>query len=394
QRGNYLELSQQDRVQLWQNPPGYIQLLNKLEVLEGAVAYGKEIAEEFEHLAVVGMGGSSLGSKALIEALGYEEKVSFFLDTDPRYFQKRIKTLDLLKTHWIVVSKSGTTLEILALVNAIVEQLGIKGLSLERHITVLTEPKESPLKEWAIKNKITCVDHPLDIGGRFSVLSPVGMVPCAFAGLDVSKFYHGAQWVYDHPEVVEQFCAQIMESFDREEFITVFWFYSLTMESFGLWLNQLWAESLAKKVKISGEEAPRVSTPYSCIGARDQHSVLQQIAEGYKDKLVCFFQVDHWEDGNHCNKNEFVEEAYLSKATLSQIYNVQALSTSEALLEKGVNQLYFNINQLDESSLGALIFFFETSIGVLGKLLGINPYDQPGVEAGKKIAKEKLLSVL
>lgn len=380
------------RKKIWKNKPGYMDLPYRSEILEESISMGQSIKSKYSHMVVVGMGGSSLGAQALIEALSSENSVSFLSDSDPEYLDHLLKKIDLEKTHWLIVSKSGETLEVLALINIISEFLSERNYDLSKKSTVITEPKPSSIRDWASLESIPIVDHPLDVGGRFSVLSPVGLLPCSFAGLKIDKLIKGALWTQENSKIVEDFCLQILQSFKREEFISVFWFYSMGFEKFGLWLNQLWAESLAKTKTLNFEKAPRVSTPYTCIGARDQHSVLQQLAEGYKDKFICFFQLLEFdiENPDLC-KNLFLQKSYLANSSLQKIYKTQSKSTYEALEKQGVSQMYFEIAKSSEDVFGALIMLFESSIGVLGGCLNINPYDQPGVEAGKVLTVEKLL---
>ncbi|MCX7979190.1 MAG: glucose-6-phosphate isomerase, partial [Bdellovibrionaceae bacterium] len=243
-------------------------------------------------------------------------------------------------------------------------------------------------------HSIPTLPVPFDVGGRFSVLSPVGMFLAAWSGLDLDKFRRGAEGALTNKITVTEFTAQVLASFSRSEWITLFWFYCSELYSLGLWLQQLWAESLAKATDRRGAPAPRVSTPMCAIGASDQHSILQQVMEGARDKFVVFLRVSEAEsEFRKLNAPIFSETQNLRGRGMGGLLAAEAEATEEALSHSGVSTLVLRTKVLDEQTLGYLFMFFELVVGALGEALDINAFDQPGVELGKRLAKQKMAKV-
>jgi len=243
----------------------------------------------------------------------------------------------------------------------------------------------------ADKNQIPRLEIPLDVGGRFSVLSPVGMFVASFLNLQVDDFRAGARKALLSEDLISEFIAQTIQSFERKESITLFWFYNSSLFSLGGWLQQLWAESLGKKVNLSGEAAPFVSTPIYAISASDQHSILQQVIEGLKDKFVVFLRFEKNEQGSVVlNNSHFAETKNLVQKTMGVLLAAEAEATEEALRKSGVSTFACSTKVMDEFTLGYVFMFFQLVVAGIGEYLQINAFDQPGVELGKRLAKEKL----
>lgn len=171
------------------------------------------------------------------------------------------------------------------------------------------------------------------------------------------------------------------------------WSYNSRMKNFGLWFQQLWAESLGKAVKWDGSPAPRVSSPLCAVGASDQHSILQQVMERAKDKFVVFQRFADTEGGTKkILQPQFPETKSLQGRTMGALLGVEAQSTQETLNHNGVSTLTLSYKALDEESLGYQFMLWELVVAGLGEVLGINAFDQPGVELGKVLAKKKLQS--
>jgi glucose-6-phosphate isomerase len=181
----------------------------------------------------------------------------------------------------------------------------------------------------------------------------------------------------------------IQQSFLRNEWITQFWIYSDRLATFGAWLQQLWAESLAKSQTRQGAKAPRVSTPMACVGAVDQHSILQQVAEGERDKLILFFDIVGEKD--QVVPNLFPELKHLDGNGLQSVLEAESQATLQALSQAGVSNLRLELDGLTAASLAACFMLFELVIGTLGEGFDINAFDQPGVENGKVLAKQLLM---
>jgi glucose-6-phosphate isomerase len=185
--------------------------------------------------------------------------------------------------------------------------------------------------------------------------------------------------------------AQSLKSFEREEWITLFWVYCNRLFTWGLWVQQLWAESLAKKKNRQGQEAPRASTPIALVGANDQHSVLQQVAEGARDKFIWFMRVRESETaGPVLKKSQFANQTYLEGKSLGALLSAESQATMKALQQNQVQSLCLEVDRLDEATMGALFMILELVVGALGEAFDINAFDQPGVELGKRLALEIL----
>lgn len=370
---------------------GFPQLVERIPLWEQSYKAGQEFHQRFTRMVVVGLGGSSLGNRVIAEV--FRAKNLFFVDNvDAMEFETLIEELgDLKEVGWIFISKSGTTIESLCALEFLEQIYKDEKLSLARQSLVISEPRENTLTRWAKQHAVTICEIPLDVGGRFSILSPVGMVPAAFLGLDLEKIRVGAMHALQSQELISQTMAQMVQSFQREEWITLLWFYSSRLKNFGSWFQQLWAESLGKAHDRSGQVAPRASTPMWAVGASDQHSILQQVMEGAHDKFVVFFRVEEAEGGSQrLHSCQFKETQDLQGRTMGELLRAEALATQEALSENGVSTMTLKTKVLDEQTLGYLFMFWELVVAGLGEYMQIDAFNQPGVELGKRLAKDKL----
>ncbi len=368
---------------------GFMQLPNQLEKIQSRAT---EIKKIFKQIVILGIGGSALGTRALIDALGIlDSKISILIldNVDSFSFFKSLEAADLKNCHFLIISKSGQTIETLTQAE-LVEQLLLKRSlpGLAQVSTVISELDTNPLNEWAKKFNVPILEIPKDVGGRFSVLTPVGLLPAALAGHDLNKFQLGANWAKQQDQIIVELVAQSLMSFNRGEWVSLFWCYCDRLQSFGYWLQQLWAESLAKTKDRAGNIAPRASTPMPCVGSTDQHSILQQIMDGYRDKFIFFFRVLESEKSEiQIEKNLFRGQELMKNKSMGELFSAQADAVRESLAAARVNSLSCQLEKIDESSLAALFMLFQLIIGTLGEALNINAYDQPGVEAGKVAAK-------
>ncbi len=370
---------------------GFQDLVNRTHLLESAKQMAKDFSK-YETLAVLGIGGSTVGTEALWGILAPpqpEKNIVVFDNVDFAEASRRLARLNLAKTAWYVVSKSGSTLETIAMTEWICEIYRKNNLSFYERAVVCTEKKKNILSDWAEKNKVPQLEIPLDVGGRFSVLTPVGIFPLAFAGVNVDSLMSGAKKALTAPDLSEV-AQKCVASFAQNP-ITVFWFYSSLARPLGAWIQQLWAESLGKKLDRLGKPARQGSTPLFAVGACDQHSILQQVAEGARDKFVLFFRSQELE--NYDQKitiHEFHEFAYLNNKKAGDLIKAAAEGTEQALKEAGVatHRIYYPDHSAQ--TLGYLIMWFELLVAEIGELLNINAFDQPGVEGSKKITKEIL----
>lgn len=370
---------------------GFPHLVERIPLWQQSYDIGKEFNHRFKKLVVVGLGGSSLGTRVIAEV--FRSKNLFFIDNvDALEFETLVEELgDLRQVGWVFISKSGTTIESLCALEFLDQIYKEENLVLAAQSLVISENKENTLTQWAKKNSISTCEIPVDVGGRFSVLSPVGMMPAAFLGLDLEKIRLGARLALQDKEIIAQTMTQVAQSFQREEWITLLWFYGSRLKNFGSWFQQLWAESLGKKQDRQGKNAPRASTPMWAVGASDQHSILQQVMEGAHDKFVIFYRVEEAEGGSQrLHKSQFKETLDLEGRTMGELLKAEALATQEALMQNGVSTMTLKTKVLDEQTLGYMFMFWQLVVAGMGEYMQIDAFDQPGVELGKRLAKQKL----
>lgn len=370
---------------------GFLELPFRLSLWQDCQRMGSLWREKFDQVVVLGIGGSSLGVRTLLQVFDRQE-VIVIDNVDGLVFQREMdKIKDWNRTGWVVISKSGTSIETLTALEWVLQIHRQKTLRFDNRTLVITELTDNSLGKWADENSIPRLEIPRDVGGRFSILSPVGMFPAAYLGLNLEALRQGAIRALQQTTVLTQLMVQFMMSFQRQEWITSFWFYNSRALYLGQWWIQLWAESLAKKYNHQGKDAPRVSTPQVAIGATDQHSILQQIMEGARDKFVVFWRFgDAEEFGEVLGRSHFQETKSLVGRKMGYLLGVEAEATSQALAMNGISTLNVKMNELNEESLGEWLMTQQLVVGGLGQYLEINAFDQPGVELGKRLTKEKL----
>ena len=354
-----------------------------------------QMRKDFDTYCVLGIGGSSLGAQAVIEALAPQEledkKVIFFDNVDAKSFFRKIHALkNVSRTLWVLVSKSGGTVETLAQADFLEQFLWEKHqIHLHQKSVVVTEFKNSPLRDWAQKHKVAQLEVPMSVGGRFSVLTPVGTFLFHLLGLNVANMLKGADLALQQKDQLATTISQFASSLSRGETTTYFLSYCDDLKFWGQWLQQLWAESLGKKVTRDLSPAPAMSVPYACRGATDQHSVLQQISEGTQQKMVCFLRVKESESFGPMLKEQvlLLKEDQLQGKNLGQLLSAEASAIQQALNEAGVATLTLQTEKLDEESLGYLLMTFQLTVATLGLMNNIDPFDQPGVERGKVLTR-------
>ncbi|HSS13485.1 MAG TPA: hypothetical protein VLL04_06325 [Rhizomicrobium sp.] len=349
----------------------------------------------FSTIAVLGIGGSSLGGQALT-ALRKVSKpfVEFHDNPDPFSWAKALKRFDLKKTHFIAISKSGGTAETLmqALTAAdALEKLGVK--SLKKHFTIITEPHQSALADFADSIGAVKLDHPLGVGGRYSVLTMVGVLPGLAMGLNFKQLRAGAQAALDQvlsagaPADAPAACGAALHyalSQQNKLATTVLWPYVDDLSVFGGWWRQLWAESLGK----DGQG----STPVSVLGPVDQHSQLQLFRDGPGTALFTLMTVDTKGKGPAAPRARAnaLGLKYLAGKKLGDLVDAEARATAQTLFKNGRPVRQIHLPKVDEFHMGALMMHFMLETIIMGRLMGVDPFDQPGVEEGKILARQYL----
>ena len=354
------------------------------------------IPEEIDTIAVIGIGGSSLGAKAVYNFLKpvkkLHRKLYFFESTDPIEISDLLSNLDLKKTHFLIISKSGTTVETFALYKYI--------YSLQSDAsayTFITDPG-SPLEQYAKEINATVLYLADNVGGRFSVLSSVGLVPLLLCGVDIQALLNGAKKIKESffddgyiKDILLKKAAYYATNHARYNINCIF-AYSETLTYFCEWYVQIWGESLGKHQRHSAFNVGL--TPIGLIGPKDQHSFLQLIMEGTRNKSVTFLKIEDFHDTTRIpdiTLPHLESLDTLNNLAFSDLINMQCDSVIEALEDQGDIPLdSITIEEINEENIGALIFYYELLTSLVGELIDVNTYDQPGVEAGKIILKEKL----
>jgi glucose-6-phosphate isomerase len=367
-----------------------------------------EAAYPVDDLVVVGIGGSSLGARALSEALlgggwnartpearGGRPRLHLLENADPDTMMELLGRLDLRRTRFNVVSKSGSTAETMAQFLVLEERLKseVGPEALSRHLVFTTDPEAGALRRLARDVGIPTLPVPANVGGRFSVLSPVGLYPAAVMGIDIEALLDGARTVRDLSDtrVLREnpagVLATLLHAWDVEGGapMHVLMPYADGLRGLALWFQQLWAESLGKARDLTGAPVGRGPTPLAALGAVDQHSLLQLFMEGPRDKVVVFVRIRDREDPVRIPRSHEGEGAfgYLGGHTLSDLLEAERRATAEALRRAGRPSLTLEIERLDARTLGALFMLFQIATVHAGGLYRVDPLDQPGVEAGK-----------
>lgn len=346
---------------------------------------------------LLGIGGSSLGGETIIRALrpGMEEPRFHFMDnSDPQWFRWLLDHAKPEETLFYVVAKSGGTPETISQFLVAMEWMKKSlggGDSWKKHFVLCTDPEKGDLREVARRWKLSCLDIPSAVGGRFSALTPVGLFPAAFAGLPLEDFLTGAESVanWEARSWSENPCAQLARALALDEKahpVTVLMPYSTQLSAFSRWFCQLWGESLGK--------GGHGLTPFPAVGATDQHSQMQLYMEGPKDKSILFVRVKRHPDPVAIPANSELSDlaafSSLGGKTMSALIDAEFRATRDALTAQGIPNCTIELDTLDAHSLGALLYFCEWATAIAGAALNVNPFDQPGVEAAKVLTKRYL----
>jgi glucose-6-phosphate isomerase len=343
---------------------------------------------------VLGIGGSSLGGQALKDLAPRAAPDVRFLDNpDPVSFARALSSADLKTTRFLAISKSGSTPETLAqtLVAADALKTAGGGKHLARHFVVITEPRPSPLRAFAAEIGCPVLDHPTGIGGRYSVLTVVGLLPALLLGLDPHRLREGARATLERarsPESPAVLGAALHATLAGTGALkeSVLWCYADGLRTFGPWWRQLWAESLGKDGKGT--------TPVAALGPVDQHSQLQLFLDGPGGAL--FTLIDCATQGagpvipaGDANR---LGLSYLAGRRLGDLVAAEARATAESLARRGRPVRRMTVQTLDERALGALFMHFMLETILMGRLMAVDPFDQPAVEEGKVLARKYLES--
>ena len=361
-------------------------IANSTDDLPQLEALAKQWQQKFKHIVCLGVGGSSLGAQVLARFAGLHQKpqLHFIDNVSASTIENLLESVPLADTALLAVSKSGGTIDTILQALIFVDAFEKENLPLNDHIVVLTEPKESPLQKLADKYGLTSLEHDPNIGGRYSVLSSVGVLPALFAGTDVKAIRKGAA------KVLNDFCANPTEAAatkwsllamqaDKKGYdTTILMPYGDSWRLLGPWFVQLWAESLGKN--------GLGTLPVAAVGSTDQHSMLQLLLDGPGKKLVTLIVAPGEEIGPKVRPDlaELIGQEHLADLRPGALLKAQGQGTADALTARGCPVRLIEPESMSAESLGELLMAFMLETVITARLMGVNPFDQPAVEEGKK----------
>jgi glucose-6-phosphate isomerase len=373
---------------------GFDHILDDDGLVADSVREGRRLARLADTLVVDGIGGSALGALALQTALRPKRRLVVLDNVDPEGVAAKLAPLDPKRVAVNVITKSGSTAETMA--NLLVLLGWMRRALGPGHVkrwSATTDPKKGDLRAVAERLGIPMLPVPEAVGGRFSVLTPVGLVPAAFLGIDVDGLVAGARdmrarcWskpAEQNPGVIGAALLHALAT-TRGRNIQVLMPYADALLHLADWYRQLWAESLGKRVDRSGRVVETGQTPVVSIGATDQHSQVQLYMEGPHDKVVTFLEVEAFRRDVKIPRlhKDLASLGYLGGRTLGELIAAERRGTEVALTAAGRPNFTYRLPRISAHVLGQLIYLFEFQTALSGELYGIDAFDQPGVEAGK-----------
>ncbi|AQS60173.1 glucose-6-phosphate isomerase [Desulforamulus ferrireducens] len=378
---------------------------NQATVVEEILQKAEEIRSWAEAFVVLGIGGSALGPLAVQTALNhlhYNELPGekrggprfYVLDNvDPERVAALFDIIDPAQTVFNVISKSGSTAETMAQFMIVYDLLRQRiGADYAKHIIATTDAVKGNLIKLAQEEGFSAFIIPAGVGGRYSELSPVGLLPAAVCGIDIKELLAGAAYmerlcqqadVFRNPAYmlgVLQYLAM-----RRGKNISVMMPYAEGLKYFADWYAQLWAESLGKRTNNQGEEIFAGQTPVKALGTTDQHSQVQLYVEGPFDKVVTFLGVENYRQEVTIPRvcQDLPGIAFLGGHTLGELIKAEQFATEYALMKAQRLNFTITLPEINPFTVGQLIQLLEIQTAFVGELLDINAFDQPGVEEGK-----------
>jgi glucose-6-phosphate isomerase len=410
-RDRFVELHADVRRRREAGQLGFFGLLDSSELPARIQAFADGPGQAFENVVVLGIGGSALGATALLHALrgpDWNERDAeardhfprlFVLDNvDPHTVGALLDRIDVRRTLFNVISKSGTTAETMAQFLVVRERLARAMPDDEgyrRHLLFTTDPETGVLRQIAGRESIASLPIPPAVGGRFSVFSAVGLLPAALVGIEPAALLEGAR-------DMDRRCAtddlgsnpaglfaalQWLADGERGAPVHVMMPYDDRLYSVADWFRQLWAESLGKQRSVDGRDVFVGPTPVKALGATDQHSQVQLYMEGPFDKTVTFLAVAQRDRDLTVPAlyGEIDALGYLGGRTLGELLDAERRATAAALAERGRMNMTITLPRLDEHALGQLLMMLQIATVYAGALYEVDPLDQPGVELGKQL---------
>jgi glucose-6-phosphate isomerase len=371
--------------------------------------FAEGLGQAHDHVLVLGIGGSALGTKVLLDALrpaawnelddegrDFFPRLTVLENVDPTSVSAALRRIDPRRVLVNVASKSGGTAETMAqylVVRAWLDDA--LGPAAYRHLVFTTDPERGALRELAAREGIATLTVPPAVGGRFSVLSPVGLLPAALVGVDIGELLGGARAALAQA-ANDELLQNPAALYAAMQWAADTWLgarlhvlmpYTDRLRQLVEWYRQLWAESLGKRIDRRGQPVHVGPTPLGAVGATDQHSQVQLFMEGPFDKTVAFVVVDDLgvDVPIPALADLPTDLAYLPGHTLGALLRAEYEATAAALARMGRMNLTLRLSDLSAASVGEMLMFFQLATGYAGVWYGVNPFDQPGVELGKKL---------
>lgn len=379
---------------------------NQDEIVDEIISYVNEVKDDFEAFVVLGIGGSALGPIAVQQAINhpyYNElprekrggypKLYVADNVDPERLVYLFETVDVTKCLFNCISKSGSTSETMSQFMIIKEMLEKKlGKDANKNIVCTTDKENGNLIKIAKQEGYKTFIIPSGVGGRFSELTPVGLLPAAFCGIDIKMLLEGAAYmdelckeddIFKNPAFMYATLNYI--GMEKGKNVCVVMPYADSLKYISDWYAQLWAESLGKKYDNDGNVVNVGPTPVKAVGVTDQHSQVQLYTEGPFDKMIVLLGVDEYKETITIPEiyQDIPSLGFLGGVTQNKLIQVEQMATEYALLKSGKMNMTITLPMVNEFTLGQLLYMFEVATGFAGELMNINAFDQPGVEEGK-----------
>lgn len=375
-------------------------------LLEQSTRFADSTRGKYDDVVILGIGGSALGPIALRTALrpsgwnmlddserGGFPRLHVLDNVDPETIAALLARLRLDRSLFIVTSKSGGTAETMAQFLIVHDRIVSEKLDVRKQMVFVTDPKQGALRPLAERLGVPALEIPPSVGGRFSVLTPVGTLPAALIGIDVRDLLAGAGDMAKRcatPELGKNPAGiyamlQWLADTELKKSVAVFMPYSDPLRDFAAWFVQLWAESLGKK-RPDGTSVG--STPIAALGATDQHAQVQLFMEGPADKTVTFVAIGRRSTDVRIPAGfaDVKELGYLTGHSLGELIDIEQRATAGALARRGRPNMTIQLERVDAHHVGELMMFLEIATAYAGQLYGIDAFNQPGVELGKQFA--------
>ena len=393
---------------------GFLRMVNVLsdpKALAPIKKAAQNAKKHFDNLVIIGIGGSSLGGRMLFNALAnrYHNELPaakrkgmrlYFLENDdPASFEALMSHLDLKRTLFNVISKSGSTIETACQFVLVRDRLRRRfPRDWQQHLLYTTDPEQGIMRQLAQEEGIATLDVPPDVGGRYSVLTAVGLFPAFAVGMDVPALIEGARRMaerclnpaLDRNPALSGALIHWLADRELKRNLLVMFPYADGLKDWTEWFCQLWAESLGKAKDREDKPvmAETGTTPIKALGAIDQHSQMQLYMEGPSDKVFTFFRVESFGKPVPLPAAPRLPESlrYLAGHTMEELIKAEEMASRFALKEAGRMSYEVVLSRIDADAMGQLVIWAEVMTVLAGYLYNVNPFDQPGVELGKKYA--------